>query len=482
MPGLIVLFVVAIPLTILGVYVGGKFVAPGDAVAAVLGLAALCLMLSGDYTIERADRAWLLCFLGFLLVASMSLLLSPFRGQALAKGFIQIVGVSAMLLAALAIVNEIRRDPAVFLNLGRVTMGVVGAIGAFGVLQFALENVASVGDAIIDFRFMNDIAGGIVWNPSGRTGNVYRAHSIMREPAVFGQILGIALGPALARLGAFGSAPRQALRSIVPRWAALSVLGGILLSLSLVAYVLLLATFAAGHLTRRPIRAVVMIWTLVSLAAIGGGLAGVIFYVGGIMAGKVDTLHLLALGLDQGADLQSAPTAGLSALALASNLQVMLRGLEVSPLLGFGIGAHPAAYELYAPPFVFRSFFVTGLNAPDAGALLIRLLSETGLIGALLFVAGCAFVLLRARSRLIMNEKTNGSMTEWNALGIGMVASGVGVLTAVMLRMGIYYYPPLWFLIGFCASVPGLIAKLPSTQGATTSAASATSRVEPGGT
>ena len=81
----------------------------------------------------------------------------------------------------------------------------------------------------------------------------------------------------------------------------------------------------------------------------------------------------------------------LSTFALFSNLFVMENVINVHPLTGNGLGSHGISYQRYIGDLPGNNEFVEGgmggLNAEDANSFLIRVLSDTGLLGtALMFL------------------------------------------------------------------------------------------------
>lgn len=75
----------------------------------------------------------------------------------------------------------------------------------------------------------------------------------------------------------------------------------------------------------------------------------------------------------------------LSTYGFLSNALVAYNSFKDSPLFGHGLGSHLITYERYIGKKVARSKYGHALNRDDAGSLLFRLLSETGLFGILIF-------------------------------------------------------------------------------------------------
>ena len=69
--------------------------------------------------------------------------------------------------------------------------------------------------------------------------------------------------------------------------------------------------------------------------------------------------------------------------ALVTNGYVAWKAFLDSPIIGNGLGSHTISYEKYAGDIVSPKFILWGLNRDDANSLILRLASETGLMGLL---------------------------------------------------------------------------------------------------
>lgn len=74
-----------------------------------------------------------------------------------------------------------------------------------------------------------------------------------------------------------------------------------------------------------------------------------------------------------------------SSFILYNNAMVTIENLKTNLLFGSGIGSHPITFDKYS---IAKNWKVKGFNnnSADASSMLLRLLSETGLIGTLLFI------------------------------------------------------------------------------------------------
>ncbi|MDK0899084.1 hypothetical protein P5F38_09515 [Clostridium perfringens] len=73
----------------------------------------------------------------------------------------------------------------------------------------------------------------------------------------------------------------------------------------------------------------------------------------------------------------------LSTFALISNLKVSLKSIEATYGFGSGIGSHEINYYKYIDAVIDQSKVQMELNVEDANSMLLRLLSELGIFGAL---------------------------------------------------------------------------------------------------
>jgi hypothetical protein len=142
-----------------------------------------------------------------------------------------------------------------------------------------------------------------------------------------------------------------------------------------------------------------------------------------------------------------------ASLALLANAEVVKHVLNQSPLFGVGLGGHPQAYAEYQPDWASKYWGSTGMNAQDAGALLLRLLSESGLIGEAIFLVGLAWVTYGATVMLWrLGAIPNNSKDDWLwlALGAGVIPGWLGAIASHLLRAPFYYEAGFWLLAGLC--------------------------------
>lgn len=75
-----------------------------------------------------------------------------------------------------------------------------------------------------------------------------------------------------------------------------------------------------------------------------------------------------------------------TSISFLSNTEVAIQSLKENPLLGSGLGGHEEMYKDYYANSYFRFHYLYGINANSGHNLLIRIVSETGLLGAFLYI------------------------------------------------------------------------------------------------
>ncbi len=80
-----------------------------------------------------------------------------------------------------------------------------------------------------------------------------------------------------------------------------------------------------------------------------------------------------------------------TSLSFLSNFEVAKYSIQKSPLIGSGLGGNEMMYERYFSGTAFKYHYLYGVNALSAHNLLIRIFSEMGLVGGVLYI----FLLVR---------------------------------------------------------------------------------------
>lgn len=452
-------FILFLPLTLFSIRIGSSRVEPSVLIALVIAAIATGLLVINGLRLRTQD-GWLWPFVFFVLFAVVTLPFSPFGAALMGKAAIQVLGISVLALTSLVITRVIERRGLAFAV--KPLVGVLAFTGGIGLWQFLAYNVFHL-SPLADFSFLNSLLGGEVWRDPGYMGTLHRINSINAEPAHFAQFLGVGAGVALLRLGFMGRSFRAALEPVVPRWAALLILGGILVSTSLIGYMILVVTILSLGLLQ---------WRPKPKAWLTGGFTLLLCCAAIWMAfhmtpasedGILARLQALPLVLSAAGDLAGdIPANALSHLALSTNIMVAMSNLQSNLLCGAGLGSHPLAYVALMPPSVADNPHLFMLNADDAASLLLRLLSETGLVGAVAYISGWFLVVKRARSAIQWALDGSGNRasepSSVSTLSLGLTASCVAMFLIYLGRMGVYYSTSIWLLLALTAIVPRVLS------------------------
>ncbi len=452
---LAVLFV-TLPLDAFGQVVAGSLITPADVVGTAIAMLTVERLATRRYHVHPNLDKSIFAFVIFLFVGTLSVIFSNDSAQIFSKGFVQVSGVSIMLLACIATANEVARRPVLFAGYIRLSVIVLALVSLVGVAQFILAN-AFGHPGMIEFSFLNRWAGGNVWYNVGSLDGMVRANSILQEPSALGMVLGTGAGVALIRLGLRGGVHRDAVQRIIPAWTAISILGGFVVTVSLIDFFLLLNVGASLWLVSRKISASAVATLSVAIVLTGGAAYAAIASTLPDVSEKLG-----AMGSITSDDIRVKRAEDLSAIALAVNLAVMRANLSRDPLLGAGLGAHPVTYDRENPGLgrLPADIVTVGMNKEDAASLLIRLLSESGILGTVVFITGWILAVTRSRRFILASMSAGMEPNAFLTLAIGVTASMVGVGFACMARAPQYYAPWFWLPMALTVSVPELVARV----------------------
>jgi hypothetical protein len=456
---LVVMYLIFMPLAFASFFLEGVRIEFALIFASLIASGWMLAFLSGKIGIRRADR-WSLWFWLFVAFSVVSLIASPYVSASYTKGIVQIAGVAAMVSASLYISRVVASDPSRLLFYVRILVLIITLVAGIGLWQSLASNLLHL-NSLADFSFLARLVGSEeVWRDPGYIGSLKRTNSIASEPAHFVQILGIPGGLALLRLGLMGGSLSKSTAMIMPRWAALVIIGGFVVAISIVGYVSLALTIVSLMMVlhRSEVRYFLRYALVCVITGVGYWL--LLSWLGEEFALKLETIPLIFSGATGG---QVASTESLSALTVSANLSVALKNLGNNPFLGVGPGGHPLSYGELVPGWVIHAPGLYGLNQEDAASLLIRLLSETGLVGTILFLTGWLVLVVRARqaiqSALTFHVKNSLQPSPALAAAIGLTASCIALFVTFLLRSAAYFDPRLWVLMALTAAVPPLLAR-----------------------
>jgi hypothetical protein len=453
---LLAILFITLPLDAFGRVVAGSLLTPADVVGLAIAIVTIERLVTRRYQLRPSVDKSIFAFVIFLCLGTVSVILSDDFPQIFAKGFVQIGGVSIMLLACIATMNEVARRPVLFAGYIRLSVIVLAIVSLIGIAQFVLANaIGSPG--LLEFSFLNRWSGGNVWFNLGRVDGMVRANSVMQEPSALGMVLGTGAGVALIRLGLRGGAYRNAAQRMIPLWAAISIVAGFVVTLSLVDLFLLLVVGGSLWMVSRRISG-----SAIAMAFVATILVGCIAYAALASALPELSEKLGATGSITSDDIQVKRAEDLSAIALAVNLSVMRANLSRAPMLGAGLGAHPVTYDRENPGLgrLPAEIVNVGMNKEDAASLLIRLLSESGILGTVAFIAGWVLAVARSRRFLLASIGSGSAPNGFLSLALGVTASMVGVGVACLARAPQYYAPWFWLPMALTASVPEILSRI----------------------
>jgi hypothetical protein len=436
--------IVLIPYYSIGLFIRGRYISQSHVFAVIIALTFILNLIKRP-VIRKAEIAWALPFACFIFMGIIGIFSSPLGIQILAKGGIQLVGISIMIIMAIA-TNRSMANPHFLLSITKTLMVSLAIFSFIGILQFLFWNFFSMMN-VLNFSFLDNLAGGNVWKYGGMIGGLHRANSLAAEPTHFTRYLSLGLGIALIRVGMLGKKQRNNISTIVPLWASLAIIGGYFVALSINGWILFGVVVLALFFFIKNKPKALGSYIGVSIILLGI-LIVALSQTNGLFFAKAQTISLI---LTREISPENVQGNQLSALAIAANMNVALENFIRHPILGGGLGSHPRAYEYYAPAFSYFLPALHGLNAQDAASLLLRLVSETGLFGLALYVGGTLLVIIKAWRKVSsrFNQLSNSTIY---SVYLGYLASLIGLLALYLGRVGHYYDPVFWIALALVGS------------------------------
>jgi O-antigen ligase len=190
---------------------------------------------------------------------------------------------------------------------------------------------------------------------------------------------------------------------------------------------------------------------LISLLMGVGIIVGLNYLSAGKLVQKIATIRMLLPG-----EKEEATENSYSSLALAIHMKVTLASLAKEPLLGCGIGGHAQAFDLNAPAWIFTNPDLSIANRENAGSLSLLLLSEMGILGFLTFAYAFGLILWRAW-RAVVAARDNPVTWKILPICVGLLLGGIAEVALYFLRMPMYYFISLWFLLALISVIPDII-------------------------
>jgi len=198
-----------------------------------------------------------------------------------------------------------------------------------------------------------------------------RFQSIMQEPAIIGLLFTPVIFLSIRNLFS-----RKSL--LMGKGWSMAFIIAYLLTFSLVAYIGLAAALLVFHFRLTPWRRVFT--SVVVVTVIMALLFASYAFIPSLKLRIDDSIAGIANDFTKEEVFKSS---NLSTYAALSNLHVTKRSLRENPVLGVGLGSYLLAYERYLPDNM-KSY--SSLNNQDGSSMALRLLTETGMIGAAFFM------------------------------------------------------------------------------------------------
>ena len=248
-----------------------------------------------------------------------------------------------------------------------------------------------------------------------------RVNSILAEPSQ----LGIVLSPAL-----FVSVRNLIRRKAFyfKRWQSLLIVLIVILTTSTIAYFGLLLIILIN--TKSFKLRYILIGLIISIF-------GIFLAYRNVNEFKLRVDAAKGLWLDENFDIVNTNN---SSFVLYNNLHIAKQNLLKKPLFGTGLGSHEFAFKKFSLTKKLLNYNFE-FNVKDGNSLLIRLCTETGLIGVILVMFFCAKNLIIESEK---NEKFEIKFVISNAIFILIVLSllrqGNYMLNGLPLMFLMYYY------------------------------------------
>jgi hypothetical protein len=269
----------------------------------------------------------------------------------------------------------------------------------------------------LNIRFLYDFSYIIPGHRIDTTSGGLRVSSILTEPSHFA----IAMAPALfiATLNII-----KGTTHFIGRKASFFILISLLLTFSLVAYIIVILSFL--FVSKNPFGLMkILISSTVLLLSVT-----VLYFTVDMVTSRIDGLIDLFV-------YQDTHRVNISSFTLFNNATVAFQNFAQHPLFGTGLGSHQHIFDLYAYKDVYgttgNALILNTLNKEDANSLFLRVISETGLLGIILIF----LFLLKYRVK-----STDYGSIEW------VVSTAILIfIIAKLLRDGHYFNNGMMFFV-----------------------------------
>ena len=221
---------------------------------------------------------------------------------------------------------------------------------------------------LIGFKYGYDFSYFIpkISSLMGTVFGMIRISSILPEPAHFGAVMAPAMFVSVLNI-----VKRES--NFISRKASILIIISVLLSFSLVSYVgIVIALFLIVFNYKK------IMLTVACTSALFVFISSTYLCIPAIRMRVDDTVSVVT-------GRTPIDKTNNTTFVFCNNMIIAYKSFLNNPLFGSGLGSNPMSYDRYIPQAIDSREYNIGQDKKDASSLFSRLLSETGLIGILLF-------------------------------------------------------------------------------------------------
>jgi len=399
--------------------------------------------------LATSEKAMLLCMTVVCASFISAQIYYGWPGQ-LIKGYKQVIGFSFVVVFFFTVRRHVNTPKTLIRTVTWIWRGCL-VLAILGLWQSIALNLLNV-NFLADWQWVDEVFGHTFdywYATEDFMAGLRRVNSFASEPAGYCQYLLAALGLVVFRFFPPPFIPRATWKAHLPSLAmAVAYLVAFLLSFSLLGLIGLMIALLSHNIILKRINSL----TLITILIIGmAAISALNYFTGGIFLDKTATMTQIMpdAGRETGGDYAG------SALVLAMHLEVTLAGLQQNPVLGWGVGGHPEAVERELPAWIWNTDLVEA-NATDAASLALRLLSEMGLLGFLIFTATFALIIWQA-VRAIQGAMQHPAAWEVLPICTGITVASISMVLFCLARSPSYFALVFWFVLALTSAVPEVL-------------------------
>lgn len=223
---------------------------------------------------------------------------------------------------------------------------------------------------LLGFRLGYDYSGVLAfWYYNIRAGSPFiRVNSILPEPGHFCNVMTPALFVSISSLS-------NRSFKLQNNWRSAVIISAFILTFSTAGYIVATFSIMLMLYNYRKTKYVLLVGLLTFVSS-------TLIYIN-VSEVRIRYQHTIGI-LTGKTELEDV---NLSTYALASNALVSFNSFSRNPLFGSGLGSHQVSHDKYITKYVSTKKRDYDVNNQDAASLFLRLLSETGLFGLIVFMA-----------------------------------------------------------------------------------------------